>query len=446
LVLHQNEEFEVIRKRNMKPERRFHPAQFLAVSFIVAIMVGTLLLLLPMSTKTGHISFIDALFTATSGVCVTGLIVQDTATYFTAFGQVVILVLFQLGGLGIMTFSTLILLVAGKRISMKDRIIIQEAFHYRAPKDVKSLIKDIFIFALTLEAAGALSFFLRWHKDFSWPRTFFLSVFHSVSAFCNAGFSLFSESFLVYKGDVWINITLFLLIVLGGLGFLVLREGKEVFLGFIRRKQTRVSLHAKLVLTVTAFLIGTCFVLFLVIEWNHSLKILSSLFQVVTPRTAGFNTLNLNTLSFATVFLLIFLMFIGASPGSTGGGVKTSTVGAIFAFLKSKIAARDSVNFFRRTLPRESITKAFTVVTLAVGIIFLSSFILLIAHPWAAMKDVLFEVFSAFSTVGLSLGMTPKLSTLGKTVIILTMYIGRIGPSSAARKPSADTSMLKKRS
>ncbi len=419
----------------MKTEIRFNPAQFLAVSFIAAIMVGTLLLLLPLSTKTGHISFIDALFTATSGVCVTGLIVQDTATFFTPFGQVVILVLFQLGGLGIMTFSTLILLVAGRRVSMKDRIIIQEAFHYGAPKDVRSLIKDIFIFALALEAAGTLSFFLRWHQDFTWPRALFLSVFHSISAFCNAGFSLFSESFLVYKGDVWINITLFLLIVLGGLGFLVLQEGKEIFLGFVKRKKNKVSLHTKLVLTVTSFLIGFCFVLFLAIEWNHSLKmftlkekVLSSLFQVITPRTAGFNTLNLNTLNFATVFLLIFLMFIGASPGSTGGGVKTSTVGAIFAFLKSKIAARNSVNFFHRTLPGESITKAFTVVTLAVGIIFLSSFILLIAHPWAAMKDVLFEVFSAFSTVGLSLGITPKLSTLGKAVIVLTMYIGRIGP------------------
>lgn len=419
----------------MKPEIRFHPAQFLAISFIVAIMAGTMFLLLPMSTKTGHISFIDALFTATSGVCVTGLIVQDTATYFTPFGQVVILVLFQLGGLGIMTFSTLILLVAGRRVSMKDRIIIQESFHYRAPKDVSSLIKDIFIFALALEAAGALSFFLRWRQDFTWPRALFLSVFHSISAFCNAGFSLFSESFLAYKGDAWINITLFLLIVLGGLGFLVLQEGKETFLGFMRGKKNKVSLHTKMILTLTSFLIGACFVVFLAIEWNRSLKmftlkekILSSLFQVITPRTAGFNTLNLNTLSFATVFLLIFLMFIGASPGSTGGGVKTSTIGAIFAFLKSKIAARDSVNFFRRTLRAESITKAFTVVTLAVGIIFLSSFIILIAHPWAAMKDVLFEVFSAFSTVGLSLGLTPKLSTLGKVVIVITMYIGRIGP------------------
>ncbi len=422
-------------KRDFKGERRFQPAQVLAISFIAAILVGTLLLLLPLSTKSGHISFVDALFTATSGVCVTGLIVQDTATYFTPFGKIVILILFQLGGLGIMTFSTLILLVAGKRISIKDRIIIQEEFHHRSPRNVKSLIKRIFLYALLFEAAGTLSLFLRWQKEFPWDQALSHSVFHSISAFCNAGFSLFSDSFLSYRGDIWINATLFVLIVFGGLGFLVLHETKNILSGFFQKRITRVSLHTKMVLTMTSVLIFFSFVVFLAIGWNHSLKafslkekMFSSLFQVITPRTAGFNTLNLNSLSFAAAFLLIILMFIGASPGSTGGGVKTSTTGVIFAFLKSKIAARESINIFRRTLPMPSVTKAFTVVTLAVGIIFLASFILLIAHPWASMKDVIFEVFSAFSTVGLSLGLTPKLTSLGKVVVILTMYIGRIGP------------------
>ncbi|TET73588.1 MAG: hypothetical protein E3J44_00675 [Candidatus Aminicenantes bacterium] len=419
----------------MKAERRFQPAQFLAISFIVAILGGTFLLLLPFSTKSGHISLVDALFTATSGVCVTGLIVQDTATYFTPFGQTVILILFQLGGLGIMTFSTLILLVAGKRISIKDRIIIQQGFHHGAPKDFKSLIKNIFLYALTLEAAGTLSLFLRWQKDFPWQKALSYSVFHSISALCNAGFSLFSRSFISYRSDTWINITLFLLIILGGLGFLALQEMKEAFSGVLRRRKTRISLHTKLVLTLTSFLVVFSFVLFLAIEWNHSLKmftlkekIFSSIFQVVTPRTAGFNTMDLNSLSFSAVLLLIMLMFIGASSGSTGGGVKTSTIGVILGFLKSKITARDSVNLFRRTLPLESVMKAFTVITLAICVIFFSSFILLLTQPVASMKEALFEVFSAFSTVGLSLGITPKLSSLGKIVIILTMYIGRIGP------------------
>ncbi len=365
----------------------------------------------------------------------TGLIVQDTATYFTPFGQAVILILFQLGGLGIMTFSTLILLVAGKRISIKDRIIIQQGFHHGAPKDFKSLIKNIFLYALTLEAAGTLSLFLRWQKDFPWQKALSYSVFHSISALCNAGFSLFSRSFISYRSDTWINITLFLLIILGGVGFLALQEMKEVFSGVLRRRKTKISLHTKLVLTLTSFLVVFSFVLFLAIEWNHSLKmftlkekIFSSIFQVVTPRTAGFNTMDLNSLSFSAVLLLIMLMFIGASSGSTGGGVKTSTIGVILGFLKSKITARDSVNLFRRTLPLESVMKAFTVITLAICVIFFSSFILLLTQPVASMKEALFEVFSAFSTVGLSLGITPKLSSLGKIVIILTMYIGRIGP------------------
>ncbi|UCC41844.1 MAG: hypothetical protein JSV96_14070 [Candidatus Aminicenantes bacterium] len=419
----------------MKRDRRFQPAQFLALSFIVAISLGTVLLLLPFSTKSGHISLVDALFTATSGVCVTGLVVQDTATYFTPVGRMIILVLFQLGGLGIMTFSTLILLVSGKRISIKDRILIQEGYHYKAAKDVKSIIKNVFFYAMALEAAGALSFFLYWQKEFPWPKALFNSIFHSASAFCNAGFSLFSKSFVSYNDSAWVNITLITLIVLGGLGFLVLQEIKEISIARIERKKFKISLHTKLVLTLTTVLIVVSFVFFLIMEWNHSLKtftvkgkVLSSLFQIVTPRTAGFNTMDLNSLSFAAVFLLTMLMFVGASPGSTGGGIKTSTIGVIFAFLKSKITARESANLFYRTLPLELIMRAFMVVTLAICFICMSSFILFLTQPAASMQEVMFEVFSAFSTVGLSLGMTMKLNTVGKIVIILTMYIGRIGP------------------
>lgn len=423
------------RRRKIKGERRFQPAQFLAISFIAAILVGTGLLMLPQATKSGHISLIDALFTATSGVCVTGLIVQDTASYFSPVGQIIILMLIQLGGLGIMTFSTLILIAAGKSISIKDRIIIQKGFHPTAPKDVKSLIKRIFIYTVSVEAAGVLSFFLRFQKEYSWLRALYQSAFHSVSAFCNAGFSLFSDSFMAYRSDLWINLTLMVLIVFGGLGFLVLDELRCGAVCIVRREKARISLHSKLVLIMTLFLILISFVCFLLIEWDHSLgafdlkeKGLSSLFQIITPRTAGFNTLNLNSLSYAMAFLLMMLMFVGASPGSTGGGVKTSTIGVIAAFLRSKIGARESVNVFYRTLPQELVMRAFTVVTLAVSIIFLSSFFLLLTQAGASMKEVLFEVFSAFGTVGLSLGLTPKLTTVGKIIIVLTMYIGRIGP------------------
>ncbi|MFB0565060.1 MAG: TrkH family potassium uptake protein [Candidatus Aminicenantaceae bacterium] len=407
----------------------------MAISFFAAILVGTLLLLLPISTKSGHISVIDALFTSTSAVCVTGLVVQDTPAYFTLTGQIIILVLFQLGGLGIMTFSTLFLLAAGKRISIKDKIIVQEGFYHGVPKDFKSLIKNIFYFTLIIEFVGFLSLFLRWQKDFTLTKALYYSLFHSVSAFCNAGFSLFSESLITYKGDIWINITFIFLIVLGGLGFLVLQEGKKVLPAVVKRKKIHLSLHSKLVLLISLILVVFSFVLFNLIEGNLTLKqfsgqenIISSLFQVVTPRTAGFNTVNLSSLSSATVFLLILLMFIGASPGSTGGGVKTSTLGVIFAFLKSKVTARKSINIFYRTLPLQLVTRAFKVISLALSVIFLVSFILLWSEPWASMEKILFEVFSAFSTVGLSLGITPQLSAISKIAIVLTMYTGRIGP------------------
>jgi len=375
------------------------------------------------------------LFRATSAVCVTGLIVHDTAAYFTTAGQIINIVLVQLGGLGIMTFSTLILLVAGKRISIKDRIIIQQGFHYARPKDLKSLVKHIFLYTFTIETVGALFFFIGWPSGYPLLKRIYFSLFHSVSAFCNAGFALFSDSFEAFKGDILINLTLIVLIILGGLGFLVLEEIRGVFSGFFRRKKTPISLHTKLVLIMTAVLIGAPAVLFFLIEIHHGFRacplrgqLFCSLFQVVTARTAGFNSMPLATLSHPSVFLLILLMFIGASPGSTGGGVKVTTSGVIFSFMKSRISARESVNLFRRTLPLDLITKAFAVVTLSMGVIFLSSFVVLMAQPELTMREVFFEIFSAFGTVGMSMGVTAKLSTLSKLIVIATMYIGRIGP------------------
>ncbi len=377
----------------------------------------------------------DALFTSTSAVCVTGLIVQDTATYFTPIGQTVILILFQLGGLGIMAFSTLILLVAGRKISIQDKIIIQQDYHHTAAKNVKSLIKNIFLYAITIEGVGTLFLFLKWHGKFPGLKGLFYSLFHAISAFCNAGFSVFSDSLESFRGDVWTNATIMTLIVLGGLGFLVLSESTDIVSRIIRHVERRMSLHSKMVWIMTLFLIVFPFLSFLLIEWNHTLqgfplkeKILASLFQVITPRTAGFNTMELGSLNPAAIFMLISLMFIGASPGSTGGGVKTSTIGVIFAFIKSKIAARESINIFYRTLPLNLVTKAFTVVVLSISVIFVSCAILFLTQSGMSMEETLFEVFSAFGTVGLSIGMTSKLNAVGKIVIIFTMFIGRIGP------------------
>jgi trk system potassium uptake protein TrkH len=406
------------------------------MSFIGAILVGTFLLMLPISRYAGEsISFVDALFTSTSAVCVTGLIIQDTATYFTPMGQIFILILFQLGGLGIMTFSTLILLVAGRKISIQDKIIIQQDYHHAAARNVKSLIKNIFFYAFAIEGVGTLFLFLKWHGKFPGLKGVFYSLFHAISAFCNAGFSTFSDSLESFRGDIGTNVTIMLLIVLGSLGFLVLSEGMVVFSKIIRLRKRSMSLHSKLVWIMTLSLIVIPFLSFLMIEWSDSLhgfslkeKILVSLFQVITSRTAGFNTMELDYLNPAAIFMLISLMFIGASPGSTGGGVKTSTIGVIFAFIKSRIAARESINVFYRTLPLELVTKAFTVVVLSICVIFISCAVLFLTQAGMSMEETFFEVFSAFGTVGLSLGKTAKLNAVGKGVIIFTMFIGRIGP------------------
>jgi len=334
-----------------------------------------------------------------------------------------------------MTFSTLILLVAGKSIAIKDSITLKEDFLQTSSLRVHSLIKNIFIYTLCIEFLGAIVFYLKFHNKLPEGKALFHSIFHSISAFCNAGFCLYKDSFESFGGDVWINVNLMVLIVLGGLGFMVLRETAGAFSRLLKERRIRFSLHAKLVYKATFFLLVFSSVLFFVLEYNHSLKnystgekALSSLFQVVTPRTAGFNTMDLNALGLGVVFLLIFLMFIGASPGSTGGGIKTSTAGAVFAFLKSKLLARETVNVSFRTIPFSLITKAFTVITLGMCVICASIFVLLISQPGVNMKEVFFEVFSAFGTVGLSLGLTPRLNDIGKIVMVMTMYIGRIGP------------------
>ena len=316
----------------------------LAMSFFAAILAGSLLLWLPFCARAGSIPYIDALFTSTSALCVTGLVVVDTPTSFSGAGQFIIIALIQLGGLGIMTFSSLVLLVAGGKVSFSDRLLLQGSFRPSAAKNLKSLVLSVFLFTGALEAAGTLSLFLCFRRTFAPARALALSAFHAVSAFCNAGFSLFSENLTSYRDDVIVNITIMLLIILGGLGFFVLHEGAGSLRGFLRRENVRFSLHSKLVFTMTAVLVLVPSVLLFLIETPASMsgyslreKVLSSVFQVVTARTAGFNTVDLAMFGSASVFLIMLLMFIGASPGSTGGGVKTTTVGVILAFLRSRI-------------------------------------------------------------------------------------------------------------
>ena len=407
----------------------------LAISFAAAILLGALVLMLPFCTTSGRISFIDALFTSTSAICVTGLIVVDTATYFTTAGQLVILLLIQLGGLGVMTFSTMILLAAGRSITISDRILVQEGYHPGSPRDFRTLVKNIFLFTAVIEGAGFILLFLRFLKSDPWPRALLSGLFHSISAFCNAGFSVYSENLMGFRGDIVVNLAITHLIIFGGLGFLVIGEVTKAAAGILKGIKMRLSLHSKLVLTTTTVLIVGSFFIFLALENSGALrsfswkdKILASFFQIITPRTAGFNTINLTTLGTAAVLLQMFLMFIGASPGSTGGGVKTSTFGVVLAFIRSKVAARDSVHLFYRTIPQNNVLKAFTLIALSISLVFIVGFVVLVSQPGMLMKEVFYEVFSGFGTVGLSLGITPQLNVLSKSMIVLVMYAGRIGP------------------
>lgn len=406
---------------------------FLISTFVSAILIGTLLLMLPASTQGQDISLENALFTSASAVTVTGLVVVDTREYFSFFGKLVILVLLQFGGLGFMTFSTLIILLVGRSISLTDKFRIENEFTSGNYRNITDLIKKIFFMTIAFETIGAILLFFQF-PHLPLRERLFSSIFHSISAFCNAGFSIFSNSFESYQSHVGINLTLMVLIFAGGIGFLVLSEMFSKARGKIRKK-SRLSLHSKLVVITSLLLIAIGFGLILfeeLINNSNTLplkdKILTSLFQSITARTAGFNTLKINLYASASVFILLVLMFIGASPGSTGGGVKTSSLGMVFAYLRSRIRSRENIDLFYRNIPARTIEKSFLVIFLALALVCLAFGLLLSFERDFKPIELLFETISAFGTVGLSMGITSELSPASKMVIIITMFIGRIGP------------------
>jgi trk system potassium uptake protein TrkH len=410
-------------------------AQIVAFSFLFVILVGTGFLLLPRATPQ-KISFIDALFTATSATCVTGLIVVDTGSFFSQFGQVVILLLIQIGGLGLMTMTAFFSLILGRGMSVKESVLMSDVLSSRTLSRVSHLIVSILTLTVIFEALGVLAFYFSWAgvEGFEHGPLIYYSIFHSVSAFCNAGFSLFRDSFVGFQGSLGHNVTLTSLIIIGGLGFTVIVN----LFRFVIFKRERLSLQTKLVLTVTASLITIGTILILATEWNKSLeelplfnRIMAAYFQSVTTRTAGFNTINIGGLTNACYLLMMVLMFIGASPGSTGGGIKTSTFGIFLGSVWSMLRGRDSVEMFKRNVPRDVVDKALSVIILALMLLATFGFILLFTQKGDPV-DLLFELLSAFGTVGLSAGVTRNLTTLGKAVIIMTMFIGRIGPLTLA--------------
>lgn len=419
-----------------------NPAILILASFLLTIAVGTLLLMLPVSTRGGSIPLVDALFTATSAVCVTGLVVVETGSYFTLFGQWVIVGLIQVGGLGLMTISVALFRWFGLSVAFRNRMAMQDLFTHTPRADIFNLVKSAIFFTLSVEAAGALLLTIRWSQDMAVSRAAFNGVFHSVSAFCNAGFGLFPGNLVCYQDSWLVNLTVCGLIVIGGIGFPVLYDLKT-WLTQRKHRRVRLAVQTKTVLLVTLFLIvGGALIIGLLerqtLLESHSVAhtVLVPLFQSITCRTAGFNTVDIASLTDATLSLMIFLMFVGASPGSTGGGVKTTTLALLAAFTWSRVWRRGRVNLFKKSIPAETLGRSISLILTSLAIIGVVVFLILVSDPGGGSAAAgrarsalgyLFEVVSAFGTVGLSMGVTPLLSVWGKCLIVMTMIIGRVG-------------------
>ena len=414
------------------------PGATISISFFVFIVIGTILLMLPIATTDGNgTSLIDAIFTSTSAMCVTGLIVQDTSVYFSRFGHIVILTLMQLGGLGIMTSNAFFSIAIGKRLLISQQVAMKGVLD-TGYGEIKKTVLFIVISTFIIEAIGAVVLAIHWSNEPLGDYVFY-SIFHSISAFCNAGFSLFSNSLINYGSDVVVNITIGLLIVAGGLGFIVLTNLSGFLLFFSKRnKKRRVSLHTKIVLTTTGILIILGAILFYTFECKNTLglfsikdKVFASFFQSITTRTAGFTTVDISSLTTPTLLYFIFFMFIGGSSGSTAGGIKTGTFFVILAAVYNMFRGREDVEVFERTINRRTVQKAISITTISILTIVLFCMVLLYTED-APFKVVIFEAFSAFGTVGLSAGLTSDLTDIGKILISILIFMGRIGPMTLA--------------
>jgi trk system potassium uptake protein len=414
------------------------PPKTLVLGFALIILLGTTLLTLPSATVNGQgLSWLDALFTATSATCVTGLVVVDTGTTFTLFGQLVILTLIQVGGLGFMTVATFFALLMRKRISLRERLLLQESLNLVSIEGIVRLAKTIIIFSALTEAIGGLLLGFRFSFDMPLGKAFYFGFFHAISNFNNAGFDLMGDfsSLTRYVEDPVVNLVVCSVIVLGGIGFIVVSEVYEY------RHTHRLSLHTKVVLSTTAALITVGAVLIFLLEYTNPKtlqplsplgKVLASLYQSITPRTAGSNTLNIGDMRQSSLFLIIVLMFIGASPGSTGGGIKTTTFATLIGAVIAQIKGKEDVIFFRQRILPHMIYKSLTVTISGLFIVMAVTMALSITEAGAEFQMILFEVTSAFATTGLSMGLTPMLSPIGKFLIVLTMFAGRVGPLTIA--------------
>lgn len=413
------------------------PTVLIVLSFFLLIMAGTLFLMLPAASMDGKSTgFVDALFTATSASCVTGLIVADTYEHWTVFGQIVIISLIQVGGLGIITFVTFFYSLLGKKFRIRSMVLAQESISFYSFQGITKLIKNVILVTLSTELLGALFLSTRFIPQYG-LKGIYLSVFHAISAFCNAGFDLMSISgkgqylsFMGYNNDPVVIYTIAALIILGGLGFVVWKDLYDY------RKNRQLILHTKLVITIVPILIFSGALLFFVLEYNNPAtlgqldlpgKINAAMFQSITPRTAGFNSIDQNSMSGLSKLLTIIFMFIGAAPGSTGGGVKVTTFGIVMIAILTQLSGSDGIIVFKRRISFPTIIKALTIIGFSAMLIMTVTVIMILIEG-RPMLNVLFEVVSAFGTVGLTTGMTPYLHPVSKLLLILMMFLGRVGP------------------
>jgi potassium uptake TrkH family protein len=414
--------------------RNRHPAQFVVAAFAVGILVGSGLLMLPFATESGErASFLTAVFTSTSSICVTGLIVEDTPVYWSTFGEVVIMLLVQVGGLGIMTLASLLIFVLAGKLGLRGRLLAQAEVAAPLLADVRRLVFAVIKLSLVFEAAGALVLALRWWTgyDYSLGRSIYLGIFHSITAFNNAGFALWTDNLTPFATDPWICVPVALLIIAGGLGFPVWLELSR----FWRRPHSW-TLHTKLTVLMTAILVVGGTLAVLGFEWSNpgtlgpfdtGGKLLAGFFQGVTPRTAGFNTVDYGQMELETLFVSDFLMFVGAGSASTGGGIKVTTLALLALMVWAEIRGDPHVTAFSRRLPAHAQRQAFAIATIALTAVVIST-LALMANSEFTLSQSLFEAFSAFGTVGLSTGITADIEAVGQWVLILLMYLGRVGP------------------
>ncbi len=423
----------------MRIRNLLSPSRIIVGSFVAAILVGALLLMLPGATVDGRgLGPVDALFTATSATCVTGLVVVDTGHYLSRFGQMVVLVLIQAGGLGIMTLSAFFAVALGVRMSLRGKMILQDALNFYDMETLGELLVHIFLFTFFMEALGMALLFVAflWH-GVPVKSALYSAFFHSISAFCNAGFSLYSDSLSGYVGSVPVNLTVCGLIVSGGIGFPVLYDVYRYAASRMAGKRYNLSFHTRLVLFMTAVLILLGTVAIFLLEYTNTLsslplgtKVLASLFQSITPRTAGFNTVDIGAMREPTWLLLIVLMFIGASPGGTGGGIKTTTFAVVFFSVVAIVRNRKDTVVFKKRISDDIIHKSVAIFFLALIFVVSGTFVVSLIEEKPLFK-VAFEVVSAFGTVGLSTGITPYLHPASKLIISFIMLVGRVGPLTA---------------